>query len=298
MNTIYLKDGIKTNKTVVAVGSFDGVHKGHAELIKKAVATAEATGALPAVWTFSDYIPGPASKHIIPAEKRMRIFKELGVAVVFTCEFDSVRDMSADGFVKDILIGACGAKYAVCGYNFRFGKNAGSDAQSLVSLMQRYGGGGVIIDKVCVNGVPVSSTAIRKALSDGDIKLANELLGRPFSIEMPVIHGKSMGKSLGFPTINQSYPDGLVMLKHGVYACETYIDGKKYKAVTDVGVKPTVGADGVCCESFILDYDGDLYGRTVTVYFTGYLRPERKFASLELLSAQIAKDAKTVKEMQ
>ena len=103
MNTIYLKDGIKTNKTVVAVGSFDGVHKGHAELIKKAVATAEATGALPAVWTFSDYIPGPASKHIIPAEKRMQIFKEHGVAVVFTCEFDSVRDMSADGTMQQLV---------------------------------------------------------------------------------------------------------------------------------------------------------------------------------------------------
>lgn len=298
MNTVYLTDGIKSNKTVVAVGSFDGVHKGHAALIKKAVKTSQATGALPAVWTFSDYLPGPASKHIIPAGKRFEIFKELGVAAVFTCAFDTVRDMSAEEFVKDILIGACGAQYAVCGYNFRFGKNAGSDAQSLASLMHRYGGGGIIVDKVCEDGIPVSSTAIRKALSDGDIKLANALLGRPFSIEMPVIHGKSMGKSLGFPTINQSYPDGLVMLKHGVYACETYIDGKKYKTVTDVGVKPTVGSDSVCCESFILDYDGDLYGRTITVYFTGYLRPEQKFASLELLSAQIAKDAKTVKEMQ
>ena len=297
MNTLYLKSGIKTNKTVVAVGSFDGVHIGHAALIKKAVDTAAATGAKPAVWTFDTYAPKSVSDHIIPPEKRTEYFEKLGAAVVYTCAFEDVKDMSAEDFVKNVLIDKCGAVYAVCGYNFRFGKNASADAERLSALMRENGGGCIIIDKVCANGAAVSSTAVKKALSDGDIKLANEMLGRQFSVEMPVIHGKSIGKSLGFPTINQTYPDGLVMLKHGVYACETYIDGVKYKAVTDVGVKPTVGSDHVCCESFILDYDGDLYGRTVTVYFTKFLRRERKFASLEMLSAQIAEDAKKVKEM-
>ena len=297
MNAIYLTDKAKTNKTVVAVGSFDGVHKGHAELIKKAVKTAEATGAAAAVWTFENYIQRPAAKYVIPADARIELFRQLGVDVVFTCAFDSVRDMSADDFVKKVLINGCGAEYAVCGYNFRFGKNAAGDAYRLCELMRENGGGGIIIDKVCVDGVTVSSTGIRKALSDGDIKLANDMLGRPFSVEMPVIHGNNIGKSLGFPTINQTYPDGLVMLKHGVYACETYIDGIKYKAATDVGVKPTVGSDRVCCESFIIDYDGDLYGKTVTVYFTGFLRDERKFASLGLLAEQISKDAALIKDM-
>ena len=297
MNTLYLKSGVKTDRTVVAVGSFDGIHIGHAALIKKAVDTAAVIGAAPAVWTFDDYAPKSVSKHIIPPKKRTEYFKELGIAVVYTCAFEDVRDMSADEFIKNIIIDKCGAEYAVCGYNFRFGKNAKSDANDLSDLMRKYGKGGIIIDKVCYSDIPVSSTAVKKALSDGDIKLANAMLGRPFSVEMPVIHGKSIGKSLGFPTINQAYPDGLVMLKHGVYACETYIDGKKYKAVTDVGLKPTVGSDHVCCESFILDYEGDLYGRTVTVFFTEFLRQEQKFPSLDMLSAQIAEDAKKVKEM-
>ena len=296
MNAIYLTDKAKTNKTVVAVGSFDGVHKGHTELIKKAVRTAEATGVSAAVWTFDNYIQRPAAKYIIPANKRIELFRQLGADVVFTCAFDDVKDMSAENFVKSVLIDGCGAEYAVCGYNFRFGKNAAADAYNLCDLMRRYGGGGIIIDKVCVDGVTVSSTEIRKALSIGNIKLANDLLGRPFSIEMPVVHGNNIGKSLGFPTINQTYPDGLVTLKYGVYACETYIDGKKYKAVTNVGVKPTVGSDSVCCESFIIDYNGDLYGKIVTVYFTGFLREERKFASLQLLAEQISKDARAVKD--
>lgn len=297
MNTIYLNNGIKPNKTVIALGSFDGVHKGHTELIKKAVSTANAATAVAAVWTFDDYVPKNASKHIIPVSKRAELFKALGVQVVFTCAFDEVRDMSAEEFVKNVLVDGCGAEYAVCGYNFRFGKNASADAKQLSGLMQRYGGGGIILDKVCVDGIPVSSTEIKKALSDGDIKTANAMLGREFSIEMPVIHGNSIGKTLGFPTINQDYPEGLVMLKHGVYACETVIDGKEYKAVTDVGVKPTVGSDRVCCESFILDYDGDLYGKTVNLRFSGFIRPEIKFASLDLLTEQIAIDARCVKEM-
>lgn len=296
MNTLYLTNGIKTNKTVVAVGSFDGVHKGHTALLEKAVKTAVAVSAVPAVWTFEDYIQRPDVKYIIPAGKRADIFKSLGVGAVFTCGFDDVRDMSADDFVKKILIDACGAEYAVCGFNFRFGKNAGSDAHDLAALMRGYGKGCVVIDKVCQNGVPVSSTAIRKALSDGDVGLANAMLGRKFTIETPVVHGSSIGKGLGFPTINQPYPDGLVMLRHGVYACETYIGGVKYKAVSNVGVKPTVGSDSVICETYILDYDGDLYGQTVTVGFNGFIRDERKFDSLDLLSGQIEKDVRYVKE--
>ena len=297
MNTIYLTDKKNTNNTVVAVGSFDGVHKGHTALIEKAVMTAKATGARSAVWTFDGYAPKSDPAHIISADARKKIFKSLGVDTVYTCAFDDVCDMSAEEFVKNILTDKCGAEYAVCGYNFRFGKNASDDSDGLMRLMRKYGGGGIVIDKIKENGIPVSSTAIKKALCGGDIELANGMLGRKFSIEMPVVHGKNIGKSLGFPTINQSYPDGIVMLKHGVYAAETYIDGIKYKAVTNVGVKPTVGSDHVSCESFILNYDGDLYGKSVTVYFNRFLREEKKFKSLDLLSEQIRRDARTVKEM-
>lgn len=296
MNTIYLSNNVKSNKTVVAVGNFDGVHKGHAELIKKAVKTAELVGAEPAVWTFENFLNKSSSNHVITPDKRLQLFREFGVTVVYTCDFNDVRDMSANEFVKKILIDGCHAEYAVCGYNFRFGKDASSDAKELTGIMRKYGKGSIIVSRVTVDGITVSSTAIRKALCEGNIELANTMLGRPFSIDMPVIHGNGIGTLLGFPTINQKYPGDLIIPRYGVYACKTYIDGIEYKAVSNIGVKPTVGNSELCCETFIIDYNGDLYGREMTVYFTGFLRDERKFDSLEELKLQIDKDVLKVKE--
>ena len=165
------------------------------------------------------------------------------------------------------------------------------------ALMEENGAKAEIIDEIKINGVTVSSTAVRAALCRGDVEFAEKLTGRPFSVTLPVIHGRRIGTGLGFPTINQAYPDNLTELRRGVYVCRVQIDGKTYKAVTNVGVKPTVRGDGVSIETHIIGYDGDLYGRDITVSFYRFLRDEIKFDSLEALKKQIEKDRKKAGEI-
>lgn len=297
MNIIKLYDNTELDRTVVAVGNFDGVHIGHAALIEEAVRLARENGCEPAVWTFTDYAPKKDKKHIITAKKRYELFRALGVRLVFEDDFNDVCDMSAIRFVKDVLIKKCGALYAVCGYNFRFGKGAKGDAKMLKTLMERAGAHARIIDEIKINGTAVSSTAVKRALSDGDIALANAMLNRPFSVTLPVIHGRRIGTGLGFPTINQDYPAELTDLRRGVYACRVDIDGVSYKAVSNVGIKPTVGADGVTVETHIIGCDMDLYGREIKVEFLFFIRDERKYDTLRELQEQIKKDVKKAGEL-
>ncbi|MBO4423500.1 MAG: riboflavin biosynthesis protein RibF [Clostridia bacterium] len=285
-------------RTVVAVGNFDGVHKGHVKLIKETVRLARSLDAAAAVWTFDNYAPKRGGGFLIPPGERLPVFASLGVQVVYTCSFDDVKNDTPETFVADVLINGCGAVCGVCGYNFRFGKGASGDARELRRLMKSRGADAKIVRAVTCGGVPVSSTAIRDAVSGGDVKLAAKMLGRPFSIKMPVVHGNRLGTGIGFPTVNQAYPAGLVELKHGVYACYAYADGKKYKAVCNAGVKPTVTDGGVmCCETHLIGCEDDLYGKTVRVDFIDFIRDEMKFDSLQKLKEQIAADTAKVKEM-
>ena len=291
MNVTELKDTTKTNKTVIAVGTFDGVHKAHAELIRKTAVTASLIGAVPAVWTFDDDFRKKGQSRIITPGERDALFSSLGVERVFKADFSRVKDLSPEEFCRDVLIGGCGAEYVLCGYNFRFGKGAEGDAGTLVSLMHGYGKGAVVLDPVKCGQRPVSSTAIRAALKDGDVRLAQMMLGRPFSVTLPVIHGRRLGTGMGYPTINQKYPDDLTPLRPGVYACRAYVGGGVHPAVSNVGVKPTVGAEFVTVETHIFGYDADMYGLDVCVEFIDFIRDEKKFGSLGELKAQIAKDA-------
>lgn len=290
MNIIELTEN-NAKRTVTAVGSFDGVHRAHAELIGKAVDAAGRINAAPAVWTFDDGDPKPGQPRLTLPGEREALFARLGVGRIFTSRFDEVRDLSPEEFCRDILIGKCRAGYVFCGYNFRFGKGAAGDAALLCELMRKYGAGAVVVDEIKLGGTPVSSTSIRSALKKGDIKLANDLLGRPFSVTLPVVHGRRLGTGMGYPTINQNYPPELSPLRFGVYACIAYAEGAPHPAVTNVGVKPTVGSDTVTVETHIFGCDADLYGRDITVEFIDFLRGERKFATLEELKAQIARDA-------
>ena len=290
MNVIKLTDKTEHKKTAVAVGNFDGVHVGHTALLSRTVSLARENGLTPAVWTFSDYAPKPNAKHIMPAEERYKIFKEKGIEIVFENGFNEVKDLSPEKFVKDRLIDGCGAEIAVCGYNFRFGKKAAGDAMKLKALMEQSGKCAFVEDEIKINGMTVSSTAVRAALKDGDVRLAAALLGRPFSVTLPVIHGRRIGTGLGFPTVNQAYPETLTEMRRGVYVCRVEVDGKDHKAVTNVGVKPTLKNESLCIETHIIDCSGDFYGRDLTVRFYGFLRDEKKFASLDELKQQIKTD--------
>ncbi len=299
MITVYLDKNEKNScgKTVLALGNFDGIHIGHAHLICGAVEYARKRGLVPGVWSFDGYSGKKVGKNIITPEQRCRLVKELGAEVFFLNDFGAVCGYSCEEFVKDILIGRCGAVSVFCGFNFKFGKNASGDAEHLCELMKKYGGEAVVIPEVSYRGQTVSSSLIRGLIADGDMEKSRELLGRPFFIDFEVIHGKQLGRLLDFPTINQNFPAEHSVPKRGVYACTAEIDGVKYPACANVGVRPSVeDTDRVNCETHIIGYDGDLYGRHIKVEFYKFLRGEMKFSGVEELKAAIARDVANTRQ--
>ncbi|MBE6618372.1 MAG: bifunctional riboflavin kinase/FAD synthetase [Ruminococcaceae bacterium] len=278
----------------LALGNFDGVHFAHARLIQKAkeIATSRMITAgerlLSAVFTFSDL----KKPFLTTTDEKLEIFEKLGVDVVFLCPFESVKDMSPDDFVRDILVKKLSCAHAVCGFNYRFGKGAVGTADTLADLTSHYQIPCTIIGEI----TGVSSTKIREQVSLGRVEDACELLGRPFSISGKVIHGKGMGASFGYPTVNIALPDGKILPARGVYFTECEIDGKIYHSITNIGVCPTFGGENVVCENHLLDVQKDLYGQTATVYFLKFHRSEVAFPSTEELYAAVREDTRAARD--
>jgi len=276
-------------KTIIALGNFDGVHIGHSALLTAAVNTAKQTNAQPMVWTFERHKYSPS--YITSKEDKIALFRKAGIEKVCFADFFEVRDYTPERFVDEILIGKHNCKGVVCGFNFHFGAAGRGDASTLRHLCRERNLECTVCDAVKYNGSPVSSTRIREALTAGDLDKANAMLGRDWSVELPVLEGRKVGRGMGMPTINQHFPDGMVIPSHGVYAGYARIDGRPQLCVTNIGVRPTFGtSDLVTCESHLLDYTGDLYGQTVRLTLKKYLRPEKKFGSPEDLVAQIRRD--------
>ena len=205
-----------------------------------------------------------------------------------TVPFDEVRDMSCEAFVSQVLVGTLNVACAFCGFNFRFGKMGAGNGETLASLMSANGRSAAIMPPVNLGGEPVSSTRIRAALAEGDMALANSLLGRNFGFVSEVLHGKALGATLGFPTANQRIAHGAAMPRRGVYASLCIIDGKKYPAVSNIGVRPSTDSHGeVNCETNIIGFSGDLYGREIAVYPLVFIRPERRFSGTAELTAEV-----------
>lgn len=285
--------------TCVALGFFDGVHIGHLALFDEARKHAAEQGAVFAVFTFRDCGDGTykaGAPRLTEWNERLSLFRQAGVERVYAADFESVSTLSPEEFVDEILIQRLGAVHAVCGFNFRFGYRAVADSSDLDRLMRTHGRSCSILPATEKGGITVSSTAIRTAIENGEIELANSMLGRPFTINFPVIHGKMLGRTIGVPTTNQAFPQGFVIPRRGVYACLCDIDGEMHAAVSNIGVRPTVeNTDSVNCESHILDFDGWLYGRRIRVSFMHFLREERKFDNTDALVAQIDQDVKTAR---
>ena len=268
-----------------AIGNFDGVHLGHKALISLAAARQNTSKS--AVWTFAE----PSSRFLngrpgllSTMEERLSLFRELGIDIVFIEDFENVRDMEADIFAKEILYRRCHVRAAVCGFNFRYGKNAAGTAETLSEAFHALGASVTVMPPYQIGGVTVSSSEIRAALAAGDVETAAAMLGRPYSLTGEVVAGKKLGHLLGFPTANQRFPEGRAVPRFGVYAVRAVVDRHTYPGVANVGVRPTVeNTENVNCETHILRFDGDLYGKTIRVELCRFLRPEKKFESPEAL---------------
>ena len=280
-------------ETAVALGNFDGLHRGHAEVIQAAV---RADGLLPAVFTFTEN-PHPAAQLTTFREKRL-ILQGLGAEVLIAVDFETVRDMDAEEFAVELLINKCRARRLCCGEDYRFGHKARGDITLLKALCKKHGVEVEVVPSARMNGEKISSTRIRSAIEAGEIRQANSMLGRCFAYSFEVIHGNHIGRGLGTPTINQALPENFILPRFGVYATVARIDGKQYcYGVTNIGVKPTVGSDRVLSETWMPDFQGDLYGKRVRLYLLDFIRPERKFSSLEEMKEEILRNAQTAKEI-
>ncbi|MBR2634324.1 MAG: bifunctional riboflavin kinase/FAD synthetase [Clostridia bacterium] len=284
--------------TCVALGNFDGIHIGHERIIRSCVEAARESGSLSVVWSFRRHpqhiLKGNFSTgNIISPSDKEEICRSLGADLLFLEDFETVRDLSPEAFCQKILLEKLNAKTVFCGFNFRFGKNGAGDANFLRDYLRAHGAEAVVADPVCLDGDTVSSSRIRNLLSEGSVRAAGRLLGRPYSICFPVLHGKHLGTRIGFPTLNQAFPEEYVVPRRGVYAVRMLLDGKAYPGVCNVGIRPTVDENGaVLAETHLFDFSADLYGRRVRVEFFEFLRPEKRFSSLEELCAQIQRDRK------
>ena len=289
---------------VIALGFFDGVHLGHAALLRRTAEEAAARGVTPAVFTFDrvpkEVVTGIPCPLINSPEDRSDLVKRLyGIDEMLMVPFDDeMRTTPWDRFVTDILVGRYGAVHLVAGHDHHFGyKNQGSP-ELLREKCAELGLGCDIIPAVTLDGVTVSSTHIRKLLEEGGVETARAFLGHPHVLTQTVGHGRRLGRTIGVPTANLVAPPHVLLPKRGVYAAKvTLPDGRAFGGVTNVGIRPTVNhGQDVTVEPWILDFDGDLYGQKLRVEFFRRLRDERKFESLEALKTQIQCDAVRTRE--
>jgi len=288
-------------KRVIALGFFDGVHLGHAALLWCTNARAEELGVKPFVLSFDthpgQFISGETVPLINSPEGRVDLIRRLfGIYDVLLLHFDGrMRQMGWREFVA-VLQEEFGAVHLVCGRDFRFGYRGEGTAELLQEACETRGMGCDVVEEVCMDGGAVSSSRIRTLLQDGALAEANRLLGHPHTLVDTVRHGYKLGRTLGAPTINMLFPEGVLKLPFGVYATRVYIGDEAYYAVTNVGIRPTAGKrEQVTVESYILDFAADLYGREVRVEFFHYLRPEIKFEGLEALKTQIKVDVEATR---
>ena len=283
------------DKSVVTIGKFDGIHNGHKVLIEKTVSIAKEQDFKSVVITFKNsplsYFFNRETKEIITEEDKMNLFKSLGVDIVIDIPFDkSMAEISAEDFVKNILIEGLHAKKVIVGHDFAFARNREGNAQTLKQLGSKYSFDVDVIGPVRIKGKRVSSTFIKELVQTGEIDEIQEYLGRDYTIEGEVIKAKQVGRTIGFPTANLKLKESLVIPKRGIYATKVYIDNEVYIGATNVGYNPTVNGNKMSIETNILEFDKDIYGKTIKLEFLERIRDEKKFKDLNELKVQLKKD--------
>ena len=284
--------------SAVALGYFDGVHVGHRELISLLVREAKAKKLKPYVFTFVDDLAKTKKTQsiIYNTEEKLKIFASLGVEGVVIANFSTISGLTPEAFVKEVLIDALGAELAISGYNFRFGKFAAAGSSELIELMEAFGKRALVLSEQKIDGKILSATVIRQLISEKKLDEATKMLGAPYCLEGTVEKGLGLGKVYGFPTVNLPLRS-TAPLTTGVYRTAVKIGEKLYTGITNVGSCPTVCEREIHTETLIADFAGDLYGKTISIYFLGFLREEKRFDSVEALREQIYLDRdKSVEE--
>ena len=289
------------NKTIYALGFFDGVHIGHAALLKACREMAENTGMHCGAVTF-DVHPEALVHHQAPVllnaprDRELLLRERFSIQNVVTLPFDDrMRSMPWQDFLE-MLRREYGAAGFVCGDDFRFGYRGQGTAALLADYCREQDMPCTVVPEQTLDGIRVSSTYIRSQIETGDMATAVRFLGHPHILRGTVVPGKQLGRTLGVPTANLRLIPGMVVPRFGVYACRCIIDGVAYPAVTNVGTRPTVEGQSVTVEPWILDYSGDLYGREITLEFYYFIRPEKKFPDLESLKAEIHRNAQETRD--
>jgi riboflavin kinase/FMN adenylyltransferase len=286
-------------KSVVALGFFDGVHKGHRAILKKAHELARENSLSFAVFSFFSESEGIKNgTRLYSTEEKARLIEEAGCEELILADFNLLKDVSAEDFAEKILVERLGAKFTVSGEDFRFGKDRRGDSVLLSDVMKRHSARAYFVAEESYLGKKLSTTMIKELLGKGDARLAAQLLGKPFYIKGRVERGLGLGHGLGFPTVNLALHSQAALIKRGVYHSAVEIKGKLYTGLTNVGTCPTFDERSLHTETYILDFDGEIYGDEVRVYFLDYLREERKFRTKDELTEEVRKNIETAKRLQ
>jgi riboflavin kinase/FMN adenylyltransferase len=286
---------------VVAIGNFDGVHRGHRAVIGAAMKHAKALGRPAAVMTFEPhprafFKPGEPLFRLTDETAKLRLLSSTGLDGAIVLTFDAaLAKLTAEEFVSRILVERFAVSGAVIGFNFHFGMNRAGSPDFLMAQGEKYGFAVEVVPRFEDNGRPVSSGPIRGALAAGNVSVADEFLGYPWFITGTVIHGEKRGRELGFPTANVRL-DSACALRHGIYAVRVSVDGRHYDAVASFGRRPMFDNGAALLEIFLFDFSGDLYGRVIDVAFIDWIREERMFDGTAALIVQMNEDSRLVRE--
>lgn len=286
----------------VVLGNFDGLHKGHQQLIRLGREIADQNGEELAVFTFYPQIQelfDPAFCYLLPEEKKAERLRKLGVDVLQTVPFDAqIARLTPEAFVKTILVETMHAQHVVVGFNYTFGYQGVGNPEKLQELCSQYGISVTVMEPCCVDDEIVSSSTIRSYLKEGRIEKVNEMLGYVYTVSGVVCQGNQIGRTIGFPTANIMAPPKLLLPANGVYAALTKVDGVTYPGILNIGLRPTIkNSVGINIEVNLFDFDADIYGKEIEIGIRYFLRSEVKFSGLEALKAQLEKDKAQTRQL-
>jgi riboflavin kinase/FMN adenylyltransferase len=286
----------------VALGTFDGVHRGHRVLVGEAVRVAKALGRKSAVMIFEPnprefFQPQGEHFHLTPLPRKLEILEKLGVDIAFVQPFDAaLAGLDAQDFIERVLVAGLGVAHVIIGYDFYFGHKRAGNPECMVEAGREMGFGVSVMPPVADSGEVFSSSGVRFHLAQGDVKGAAQMLGENWRVSGKVVGGFKRGTGMGYPTANVTLPKGTA-IGHGIYAVRAHLDGVPHNAAAYLGTRPTFDDGAPVLEVFLLDFEGDLYGRDLEVEFVGFIRHDRKFGSAEELVAQMDKDVAKAREM-